>query len=83
MFAKKKVKRKGLKSGSYVNMKWMDVLDIAIELDDKYPETDPLTLNFLELKNMVIGLDGFNDDPERSSEKVLEAIQQSWIDERE
>ncbi|THB74124.1 MAG: Fe-S assembly protein IscX [Gammaproteobacteria bacterium] len=64
-------------------LKWLDVLDIAIELDEKYPDTDPLTLNFLELKNMILALDEFDDDPEHSGEKVLEAIQQSWIDEKE
>ncbi len=61
----------------------MDVLDIAIELDEKFPEVDPLTLNFLELKNMILGLDDFDDDPEHSGEKVLEAIQGAWIEERE
>lgn len=66
-----------------MGLKWIDVLDIAIELDEKYPEVDPLTLNFLELKNMVIALDDFDDDPEHSGEKVLEAIQGTWIEERE
>ncbi len=66
-----------------MNLKWIDVLDIAIELDEKFPEVGPLTLNFLELKNMILGLDDFDDDPERSGEKVLEAIQGAWIEERE
>ncbi len=66
-----------------MSYKWVDVLDIAIELDEKFPEVDPLTLNFLELKNMILGLDNFDDDPEHSGEKVLEAIQGAWIEERE
>ncbi len=66
-----------------MSYKWVDVLDIAIELDEKFPEVDPLTLNFLELKNMILGLDDFDDDPEHSGEKVLEAIQGAWIEERE
>lgn len=64
-------------------LKWLDVLDIAIELDEKFPDVDPLTLNFLELKNMIIALNDFDDDPEHSGEKVLEAIQAAWIEERE
>ena len=64
-------------------LKWLDVLDIAIELDEKFPDVDPLTLNFLELKNMIVALDDFDDDPEHSGEKVLEAIQAAWIEERE
>lgn len=66
-----------------MSLKWIDVLDIAIELDEKFPEVDPLTLNFLELKNMAVSLEDFDDDPEHSGEKVLEAIQQTWIEERE
>ncbi len=66
-----------------MSYKWVDVLDIAIELDEKFPEVDPLTLNFLELKNMILGLDNFDDDPKHSGEKVLEAIQGAWIEERE
>ena len=66
-----------------MGLKWLDVLDIAIELDEKFPDIDPLTLNFLELKNMILSLDGFDDDPEHSGEKVLEAIQGAWIDEKD
>ena len=64
-------------------MKWTDVLDIAIELVDKFPQTDPLTVRFTDLHQWVCELDGFDDDPQRSNEKILEAIQQAWIDERE
>jgi FeS assembly protein IscX len=64
-------------------MKWTDVQDIAIELDEAYPEVDPRYVNFVDLRSWVVALPGFADDPERSGEKVLEAIQMAWIDERE
>jgi FeS assembly protein IscX len=64
-------------------LKWTDSLDIAIELDEKYPDTDPLHLNFVELHALVMGLDDFDDDPEHSGERILEAIQMAWIEERE
>lgn len=64
-------------------MKWVDVYDIAIELCEKYPETDPMAVNFVDLRNWVLALDGFDDDPERCGEKVLEAIQAAWLEELE
>lgn len=63
-------------------MKWTDVLDIAIELVEKFPDTDPLTVRFTDLHRWVCELEGFDDEPNRSNEKILEAIQQAWIDER-
>ena len=62
---------------------WTDVLDIAIELDEAHPEVDPLKVNFVDLRNMVIALADFDDDPDKSGEKILEAIQMHWIEERE
>ncbi|MBS1188057.1 MAG: hypothetical protein H6R04_2075 [Burkholderiaceae bacterium] len=62
-------------------MKWTDTLRIAEALYDKFPETDPLTVRFTDLHRYVCELDGFDDDPERSGEKILEAIQMAWIDE--
>jgi FeS assembly protein IscX len=62
-------------------MKWTDVQDIAEELYDTYPEVDPTRINFVDLHNKVITLPGFDDDHSRGGEKVLEAIQQAWIDE--
>ena len=62
-------------------MKWTDTLDIAIELVDKHPEVDPKTINFVDLHALVCELDDFDDDPNRSGEKILEAIQMAWIDE--
>ena len=64
-------------------MKWTDTLDIAIELDENHPDIDPRSINFVDLRNLVLNLQEFNDDPERTGEKILEAIQMSWIEERE
>lgn len=66
-----------------MGLKWTDTLDIAIELDEKHPDVDPLKVNFVELRNWVLELDDFDDDPERSGERILEAIQMAWIEERE
>jgi FeS assembly protein IscX len=62
-------------------MKWSDISAIAEALYDKFPEIDPLTIRFTDLHNWVVDLDGFDDDHTRGGEKVLEAIQQAWIDE--
>jgi FeS assembly protein IscX len=64
-------------------MKWTDVNQIAIALTDAYPDTDPRYIRFTDLHEWVMGLDGFTDDPNHSSEKILEAIQMAWIDEAE
>jgi len=66
-----------------MSLKWIDVLDIAIELDEAHPDVDPLTINFVDLRNWVMELPDFDDDPDHSGERVLEAIQQAWIEERE
>ena len=62
-------------------MKWTDIHDIAIELADTHPDVDPQYVNFVDLHNWVCALEGFDDDPERSGEKILEAIQMAWIEE--
>ena len=62
-------------------MKWTDSIRIAEELADKYPEIDPKTIRFTDLMQWVMDLDGFDDEPERCGEKILEAIQLAWIDE--
>ena len=64
-------------------MKWTDTLDIAIELDENHPDIDPKSINFVDLRNLVVNLQDFDDDPERTGEKILEAIQMNWIEERE
>jgi FeS assembly protein IscX len=62
-------------------MKWTDTLEIAIQLAEKYPDVDPLKLRFTELREWVMDLEEFDDEPNRSGEKILEAIQMAWIDE--
>ena len=64
-------------------LKWTDTLDIAIELDEAYPDADPIHVNFVDLRNWVMALDEFDDDPEHCGERILEAIQMAWIEERE
>ncbi len=64
-------------------MKWTDTLDIAIELYEKFPEVDPRYVRFTDLHRWATELEGFDDDPIKSSEKILEAIQMAWIDETE
>lgn len=62
-------------------MKWTDINALAIELSEAHPEINPLHINFVDLMNWVIALPGFDDDPKHCGEKILEAIQQAWIDE--
>ena len=62
---------------------WTDVLDIAIELYEGKPEVDPRYVNFVDLRNWVMALENFDDDPDRCGEKILEAIQAAWIEEAE
>jgi FeS assembly protein IscX len=62
---------------------WTDIHDIAIGLEDKHPDVDVVNLRFTDLHKWVRALDGFDDDPERSNEKILEAIQMAWLEERE
>jgi len=62
-------------------MNWDDAEDIGIVLSEKYPDIDPLTVRFTDLHKYVVGLDGFSDDPSKSSEGKLEAIQMSWYEE--
>jgi len=62
---------------------WMDVLEIAIQLFEKFPEVDPQWISFPDLHNKVNELDNFTGDPKKSNEKILEAIQMHWIEEYE
>jgi len=66
-----------------MNLKWTDSLEIAIALDEARPEVDPNHVNFVDLRNWVMELDEFDDDPQHSGEKILEAIQMAWIEERD
>lgn len=62
-------------------MKWTDSLDIAIELYEKYPDIDPKTVRFTDMHKWITELEEFDDDPQRSNEKILEAILLCWLDE--
>ncbi|HKO66360.1 MAG TPA: Fe-S cluster assembly protein IscX [Burkholderiaceae bacterium] len=62
-------------------MKWIDSEEIAIALFEKYPDVDPRTVRFTDLRRWVCELENFSDDPNRSGEKILEAIQMAWIEE--
>ena len=62
-------------------MKWTEVGEIAIELAEAHPDIDPAKVNFVDLMGWVRDLPGFDDDPRRCGEKILEAIQQAWMDE--
>lgn len=62
-------------------MRWTDTQQIAEALYDEHPDLNPLKLRFTELHAMVLELDGFDDDPEKSNEAILEAILQAWLDE--
>jgi len=66
-----------------MGLKWVDSLEIAVELDEKFPDVDPLAINFVDLRSRVLGLADFDDDPAHSGERILEAIQQAWIEEKE
>ena len=62
-------------------MKWSDTGAIAIALADTHPDVDPARVNFVDLRDWVLALPGFDDDPKHCGEKILEAIQMAWIDE--
>jgi FeS assembly protein IscX len=65
-----------------MSLKWIDVLDIGIELAEKFPETDPVHINFVDLRDKVMNLNDLDDDPKRCGEKILEGIQAAWIAEQ-
>ena len=62
-------------------MKWTDSEDIGIGLYEQYPDVDPLTMRFTDLREKVLQLEGFDDDPKTSNEPKLEAIQMAWYEE--
>lgn len=66
-----------------MGLKWTDAAEIGIELADAYPDLDPLTLSFVKLHELVLALDGFEDDPEASNERILETILTAWLNERD
>lgn len=65
-----------------MSIKWTDSLEIALQLDEAHPDVDPRYVNFVDLRNWVLELDEFSDSPGHSGEKILEAIQMAWIEER-
>ena len=66
-----------------MGLKWTDSLDIAIALDEAHPDVDPRYVNFVDLRNWILELDEFDDDVAHSGEKILEAVQMAWMEERE
>ena len=66
-----------------MSLKWIDSLEIAIALDEAHPDVDPQYVRFTDLHEWICKLDEFDDDPERSNERILEAIQMAWLDERD
>ena len=66
-----------------MSLKWTDSLDIAIDLSEKYPDIDPKYIRFTDLHKWIIELENFDDNPDNSNEKILEAIQMSWIEEEQ
>jgi FeS assembly protein IscX len=64
-------------------LRWTDIQDIAVELEERHPEADNVNLRFTDLHRWVVELPDFGDDPARSNEKILEAIQAAWIEERD
>lgn len=66
-----------------MKLKWTDVLEIAIQLAESKPDVDPMSVNFVDLRKWVMELPDFDDNPEHCGEKILEAIQAHWIEERD
>ena len=66
-----------------MSLKWTDSLEIAIQLDEAHPDVDPQYINFVDLHKWVMKLEEFDDDPEHSGERILEAIQMAWMEEKE
>ncbi len=64
-----------------MTLKWVDSLDIALELIDKYPDVDPKQIRFTDLSEWIMALEDFDDDPKHCGEKILEAVQMAWIEE--
>jgi FeS assembly protein IscX len=65
-----------------MGLRWTEVQEIAIALEERHPDADNVNLRFTDLHRWILELPDFTDDPNRSNEKILEAIQMAWIDER-
>lgn len=66
-----------------MTLKWTDTLDIALELIEKHPDVDPTQIRFTDLYEWVMALEDFDDAGDRCGEKILEAIQMTWIEEQD
>ena len=66
-----------------MSLKWVDVQEIAIQLAEAHPDTKPFSLNFDDLRDLVMALPSFDDERDRGGEKVLEASQTTWEEERD
>ena len=64
-----------------MSLKWVDSRELAIELSEQFPDIDPKTIRFTDLRDWILALDDFDDDPSHCSERVLEAVQMCWIEE--
>lgn len=64
-----------------MGLKWQDSREIAVALADAHPDVDPKYIRFTDLHRWICELPDFDDDPKRSGEKILEAIQMAWLDE--
>jgi FeS assembly protein IscX len=62
-------------------VKWTDSEDIGIALYEQFPSQDPLQVRFTDLRERVLKLEGFDDEPKNSNEPKLEAIQMAWYEE--
>ena len=66
-----------------MGLRWTDSLEIAMQLEDAHPDVDPQYVRFTDLRDWILALEDFDDDPERCGERTLEAIQMAWIDEHD
>ena len=66
-----------------MGLRWTDSLEIAMQLEDAHPDVDPQYVRFTDLRDWILALEDFEDDPEHCGERILEAIQMAWIDEHD
>lgn len=64
-----------------MSLKWTDTLDIALALQEAHPDVNPTQVNFVDLRNWIMALPDFGDDPDRCGERILEAVQLAWMEE--
>jgi FeS assembly protein IscX len=65
------------------SLKWTDIYDIAIELEETHPDVEILQIRFTDLHRWVTELKDFDDEASKSNEKILESIQMAWLEERD